>query len=252
MSKEDLWSVLGRARVDLEFSREVSQNLENAISKAGYQLDPDDLAYARTQLQMPIGPTSPFPAAAQPPPPIAKLQLEAQQKMMKMQLEAQEKAMKRVADLWHHVTESIKAALTNASATYRLVTRMNVAMFGAGLGLFIFAAVYGAVSGRLLYAAVFGGLGTGTFVALFLSGAIDKTQNALSNLVQVDIALSSFLEQVSFWEAYAYRPKAVPFGSPGPPELEQFEKASEGLHKRAVQAIQLLQEYVEIKGDKKG
>lgn len=248
MSKEDLWSVLGRARADLEFSREVSQDLENAISKAGYQLSPDDLAYARTQLQMPIGPTSPFAAAAQP----SKLQLEAQEKTMKMQLEAQEKAMKRVADLWHHVTESIKAALTNAAATYRLVTRMNLAMFGAGVGLFIFAAVYGAVSGRLLYAAVFGGLGTGTFVALFLSGAIDKTQNALSNLVQVDIALSSFLEQVSFWEAYAYRPKAAPFGPPGPPELEQFEKASEGLHKRAVQTIQLLQEYVEIKGDRKG
>ena len=250
MSKEDLWSVLGRVRADLEFGHDVSRDLENAISKAGYQLDPDDLAYARTQLQNPIGP-SPFAAAPQPPPQIARVQLEAQEQTIKMQLEAQEKAMKRVADLWHHVTESIKAALSSAASTYRIVTRMNLAMFGAGLGLFVFAAVYGAVTGRLLYAAVFGGLGTGTFVALFMSGAIDKTQNALSNLVQVDIALSSFLEQVSFWEAYANRPKMTPFGPPGPPELEQFEKASEGLHKRAVQTIQLLQEYVEVKGDKK-
>jgi hypothetical protein len=59
------------------------------------------------------------------------------------------------------------------------------------------------------------------------------------------------LEQVSFWEAYAYRPKANPFGGPpGPPELEQFEKASEGLHKRAVETINLLQDYVEVKGEK--
>jgi len=70
-----------------------------------------------------------------------------------------------VSDLWQSVTDSVKSTLRSAANTYRAVTIMNMVMFGAGLGLFIFAAVYGAISGKLLYAAVFCG-----FLSLWVSG----------------------------------------------------------------------------------
>lgn len=239
MSKQDLWTVIGRAKADLAFSAEAAQNLERAISNGGYQLEPDEVAFARRQLQAPM--MTPGMAPGQPPP-----------EDLRLQQVAREKAMTRVTDLWQHVTNSLKTTLNGAALTYRMVTIMNLLMFAAGLGLFIFAAIYGAVSGRLLYAAVFCGLGAGSFVSLFLSGAIDKTQCAISNLVQIEIAFTNYLEQITFWEAYAQRPKLPPaFGMPPLPELENIEKASDGLHQRALETIQLLQDYVENSGPKK-
>ena len=243
MSKEDLWTVVGRAKSDLAFSAEATQNFERAISNAGYQLDQNELAFARTQIQSP----PPMPYAPGMPPG------QTDPEDMALQREMRRKTAMRVLDLWQSVTDSVKATLKSAASTYRAVTMMNMLMFGAGLALFILAAIYGAVSGKLLYSAVFCGLGAGSFVSLFLSGAIDKTQCAISNLVQIDIAFSSYLEQVTFWEAYAQRPKVPPpFGMPPLPELENIEKASAGLQQAALETIQLLQDYVETSSPKKG
>jgi len=244
MSKEDLWAVVGRVKSDLAFSTEASRDFESAVARAGYDLDAHELASARAQFEMPM--QAGLPAAPGMPPGRLPDGLELQQK-------AREQAMTRVGDLWQHVTNSLKRTLNSASLTYRMVTIMNLLMFAAGLGLFIFAAIYGAVSGRLVYAAVFCGLGAGSFVSLFVSGAIDKTQCAISNLVQIEIAFSNYLEQVTFWEMYATRPNQPPspFGPPPLPELANIEKASAGLHQRAMETIQLLQDYVEGTGSAK-
>ncbi len=225
MSKEDLWAVVGRAKLDLNFGGALLNDFAGEIKKAGYDLDPSEIEDARQQI-------SQTPQSAMPPMSIEDL---------KLQQAFRGKQMQRVSDLWSSVNTSIEAALNSAARTYKIVTWMNTIMFGSGLSLFVFAAIYGALSHQLLYGAIFCGLGAGTFVSVFLLGAIDKTQTALSNLVQVDIAFTNYLEQVSFWENYAQRPQGIP----PMPELANIERASAGLQQRTLETIQLLQEYVE-------
>ncbi len=235
MSKQDLWSVVGRAKTDLNFSGQLFNDFEAAVKNAGYVLDHNEISEARNQTQPPqFG----MPPPGMPPPAPEDIAFQRQ---------LHQDQMTRVSNLWKHVSDSLKSTLTAAARTYRTVTWMNTLMFGAGLGLFLFAAIYGALTKQVLFAAVFGGLGAGTFVSLFMLGSIDKTQHALSNLVQVEIAFTNYLEQVTFWEAYAQRPE----GFPPMPALANIEKASASLHQRSMETIQLLEEYVETPASEK-
>jgi len=72
-----------------------------------------------------------------------------------------------------------------------------------GIGLFLFAAFYGALSSQKIYSLVFGGLGTVTFISIFILTPMEKSQNALSNLVQVEISFMNHFEQMSLWETFA-------------------------------------------------
>jgi len=234
MSDRDLWTVLGRAKTDLNFSGQLNSDLESAIREEGYDLTPDELRRVNSLiLEPPIMPQIPGM------PPLTPEDIAFQKQMMRDQ-------MMRVASLWNSVTESLKGALNGAARTYKTVTWMNMIMFASGMGLFIFSAVYGVISKQLVYSAVFGGLGAATFVSLFVLGAIDKTQAALSNLVQVEIAFTNYLEQVTFWERYAQMPE----GMPPRPSLANIEKASNNLYQRSQEAIELLEKFVE-RGHKK-
>jgi hypothetical protein len=122
---------------------------------------------------------------------------------------------------------------------------MCVAMFAVGLALFLSSSVYGAFfADEKVYPLVFSGLGAATFVAIFITGAIGKTQNALSNLVQVEVAFMNFFEQITLWEAYAFAAQGMP-GMPPRPNPANIEKSSQELQKRATETMALLQQYVE-------
>ena len=237
MSERDLWTVIGRAKTDLVFSGRLLTDLDGTVRNEGYDLSPEEFTKAREQIFKPMpllgSPNAP-PAPNMPFGPPTAEDIKFQKELMRSQ-------MSRVSNLWTHVTEGLKGTLTGAAQTYRLVTWMNTIMFGCGLGLFVFASVYGVISRQLLVSAVFGGLGVGTFVSLFLLGAIDKTQSALSNLVQVGIIITNYLEQVTFWEAYAQRPE----GFPPAPSLANIQKASDSLHQKLTETIELLEKYVE-------
>jgi hypothetical protein len=104
------------------------------------------------------------------------------------------------------------------------------------------AAAYGVVAQNdKAYAFLFAGLGAATFVALFLTGPIEKTQSALSNLVQAEVGFMNYFEQITLWEAYALQPKA---GSPVP-DLGNIEKASEVLQTRTAETLELFQKHLE-------
>jgi hypothetical protein len=83
-------------------------------------------------------------------------------------------------------------------------------------------------------------LGAASFVALFFLGPIEKTQAALSSLIQAEIAFMSYYEQITFAENYAMLP---PPGS-GRPTHENIAYASEMLQLRSKETIELLQIYV--------
>ena len=228
MSKEDLWTVIGRSRIDLSFGGQLQSNFEKTIEDAGYNLDHEEIETAKQAISV----ATPFPGL---------IDLDFQKEKMKERFSAQ---VERINELGKYTVTILKDTLNNAANTYKRITWMSTIMFVTGIGLFIFAAIYGAVSQEKIYSLVFGGLGVASFVALFILGPIERTQIALSNLVQVEVAFMNYFEQITFWEGFALTPK----GNPPAPDPANIEKASAALQERSKQTIVLLQEYVESKG----
>lgn len=226
MSTEDLWAVIGRSRVDLSFGGQLHSDFERAIKEAGYDLTPEEIRMAKEAISaVPTMPSTPD-------------LIQFQQEKMKERLSSQ---VKRINELGEYTVQILKETLNNAAKAYVTITRMNYVMFFTGIGLFIFAALYGAYFQEIIYSLVFGGLGAASFIALFLVGPIEKTQIALSNLVQVEVAFMNFFEQISFWENFAL----TPTGNPPAPNPANLEKASQALQDRTKETIALLQKYVE-------
>ena len=246
MSQNDLSRLLSRAQNDHALRNRLFQNFPQTLTEEGYELTDSEIQDAKRALSdAPALPPPPFPGFSGPPPDLLR-------KQMEMDLEARKRVtetnLSRMAELSSYTVQILKSTLNNAARTYKTITWMNVVMFGVGIGLFVMAAVYGVVAERKIYSLVFGGLGAITFVSLFLVGPIEKSQNALSNLVQVEISFMNYFEQIAFWEAFASRPE----GNPPMPSTANIEKASEMLQQRARDTIELLQKYVEVAPKKKG
>ena len=161
-----------------------------------------------------------------------------------LQLHRLQEQLARADDLGKYTVELFKKTLGNAERTYRRITMMNSTMFGLGIALVVASAIYGPVTGKALLPLVFGSLGVATVLAMFLTGPIKKTQTALSNLVQAEIAFMNFFEQITYWENYAQLPRDdAPL-----PDPAKVEHASEMLQQRSQETIQLLQEYLEKEG----
>jgi hypothetical protein len=149
---------------------------------------------------------------------------------------------KRAIELNEYTLSIFKMTLGHAAKTYKRVTWMNYLMFLVGLGLFVTAAVYGVLAeSDKGYAFLFAGLGAVTFVTLFLTGPIEKTQTALSNLVQAEVGFMNYFEQIMLWETYALRPQP---DSPLP-DSGNIETASASLQQRTTEALELFQKHLE-------
>lgn len=231
MSQEHLWTALGRARLDLAFSGRLLLDPHAALRDAGYDLT----AAERETLRHAVAP-APFPATGVPP--LAPEDVKFQREKMQERISAQ---VARTNDLGCYTVNILKDTLNNARSAYRTITWMNAIMFFTGVGLFVTAAIYGAISKDTSYSLVLAGLGAANFVALFLLGPIERTQVALSNLVQVEVAFMNYFEQITFWENYAL----TPVGHPPAPSPANIKEASEQLQRRSQETILLLQTYVE-------
>jgi hypothetical protein len=108
--------------------------------------------------------------------------------------------------------------------------------------LFAFAVFYAAVFHNLDYSGAFAGLGTVSFIGFFILGPIQKTQAALSNLIQAEIAFMTFFEQMSLIETYVGIPRD---DAPGVLDPQRMERASELFQLRSEQTIELLEKYLE-------
>jgi ABC-type multidrug transport system fused ATPase/permease subunit len=235
MSQQDLWAVVGRARTDEEFTSQLFRDFEGAIRAGGYSLTPDEVQKAKDGLSDTSGPQAQaiFPLAEM------KDSFKLQQDEMWKRIKAQNA---RMIDLNQFTANTLKETIGHSASTYKKVTLMNQVMFWMGVSLFIFAVVYAAVFRNLTYSGAFAGLGTVSFVGFFFLGPIQKTQVALSNLIQAEIAFMTYFEQMSLLESYAGMPRD---NAPGLLDPVRIERASELFQQRAQQTIELLQKYLE-------
>jgi hypothetical protein len=232
MSREDVWTVIGRNRADLDFGAGLQRNFSETLHGAGYCLDDDEVELVKRAIMQPAPWSSGMP---QPDP--TQLQ-RIQEKQTEMLLEVMD-LRKNLTAKMHEVVEQ---TFNRAVQTYYAITLMNKAMFITGIGLFIFSALYAVLAQEKVYSLLFGGLGVASFVTLFLLGPVERIQKALSNLVQVEIAFMSFFDQIIWWEQVASIPEQGPMKGP---DRDNIEKASKGLHGSCQAIIQLLETYVE-------
>jgi hypothetical protein len=234
MSKADLWTATGRAFLDLDFGGRLQIEPETALREAGYDLNKEEVEQAQSALKR-LSSCQSFPLERGP------LDDREIADLRKGQLIDQCKAQMKIRDKARKVMED---TFDNAAHTYRSVTVMNQVMFVVGIGLFIFAALYAVFANEKAYSLLFGGMGVVSFVAMFILGPIDKTQKALSNLVQVEVAFMTYFDQLSFCEALAQIGKGIP------PTFDpsNIEKASALLQERTLGIAELLQKYVENDG----
>jgi hypothetical protein len=241
MSQTDLSKLISRARTDHALQDRLFRNFPQTLRDEGYDLDASEIETAKRTLS--DGQAQPFPGMPGPPQDLLVKQMEFE---FASRQKATETNLIRMAELSNYTVHILKSTLGNAALTYKIITWMNVVMFGVGIGLFVFAAFYGVFAERKVYSLVFGGLGTVSFATLFLLGPIEKSQKALSNLVQVEISFMNYFEQITFWETFALRP----VGNPPMPSSENIEKASEMLQQRSKDTVDLLEKYVETGPEK--
>jgi hypothetical protein len=98
---------------------------------------------------------------------------------------------------------------------------MNSTMFGLGIALLIASAVYLALGNNTVAGGLLGGLGISAFVTLFLLGPLKRSEEALSNLVQVEAILMAFYDQIMHWSTSGFSTD----GS-GPPPIEARPRGS--------------------------
>jgi len=239
MSADQLRQVMDLVATNEAFSRQLVHDLEGTLKANGYDLSPSEIATLRATF-------SPSSRAPQPPgqagPPVSSVDMindmiRNQQAQSRVRAQAQSD---RLIELGNATLDIFKNTLKYSARTYRMVTLMNSVMFWMGVSLFGFAALYGAFTQNLIYTGVFCGLGAASFISLFFLGPIDKTQVALSNLIQAEIAFMSYFEQIGFCENYAMLPPP----NSGKPTHECIEKASELLQKRSRETVELLKIYL--------
>jgi hypothetical protein len=235
MSQQDLWIVIGRAKVDSGFATALFKDFEGALKANGYVLTADELRIARTGGSGAVAASQPLQSPVEEDQGTWKLQ----QKEMSRRIKAQSD---RMIDLSSFTVKTLQDTIQHATGTYKKITMMNEVMFWMGVVLFLFAVGYAVYTHDLVYSAAFAGLGTASFIGVFFLGPIGKTQAALSNLISAEIAFMSYFEQMWLIEGFASMPRNDLTGLPDPVRVE---KASELMQLRSSQTSELLHRYLE-------
>jgi len=235
MSQVNFWTALGRARADRPFGDKLLVDPTSALREAGLELSPEEI---HQLFGFASPPPMPMPGM---PPFMSPEDLKFERAKYQQRIDAQ---LKRATDLSTYTASILRETLDNARSAYFLITLMNRVMFFTGITLFVGASIYGVISKETAQSAMIAGLGVVNFIGLFLLGPIERTQVALSNLVQVEIAFMNYFEQITFWEAFALAPS----GNPPAPSPANIREASAALQLRSQETIALLQTYVEGNG----
>ena len=234
MSQQDIWAVVGRAKADVDFASKLWRNFEGTVRDAGYLLTPEEIKSAQAAL-------SSESAQQTQAIPLQEINdtFNVQQREVQKRFIAQND---RMIELNQFTVDILKKTIGHSADTFKKVTLMNQVMFWMGVCMFGFAVIYAAVFKNLDFTGVFAGLGAASFIGFFFLGPIKKTQAALSNLIQAEIAFMNHFEQMSLLETYAGLQRD---DAPGLPDPTRIERASELLQLRSQQTIELLQKYLE-------
>jgi hypothetical protein len=234
MSQQDLWIVIGRAKVDSGFATQLFEDFDGALKANGYSLTADEMQMARRGGGNAFAQSQQTEGSAQD-----QGTWKMQQEEMRRRIKAQSD---RMIDLNMFTVQTLKDTIQHATGTYKKITVMNQVMFWMGVALFLFAVGYAVYTHNLVYSVAFAGLGTASFIGVFFLGPIGKTQAALSNLISAEIAFLSYFEQMWLIEGYATMPRDDSTGLPDPLRVE---KASEMMQLRSSQTSELLHRYLE-------
>lgn len=230
MSQQDLQAVLDRSRHESSFATEMFVDLPGTLKKYNYSLTADELqqlnqstntaSHAATRMD------SSRPDAVPPVQPDA----------------AAAPARAQDNKLRECVQDAVQTTFRHAAGTYQRITLMNQVLFWMGVSLFLFAVIYAVWTHNLIFTIAFAGLGTVSFIGVFILGPIGKTQAALSNLISAEIAFLSYMEQVWLIERFALLPcnALTPW-----PDAERMARASELLQNRSNETTDLLHRYLD-------
>lgn len=242
MGAADFVTAMSRLSTDADFAQRLRRDPEEATRDAGYNLTATELdnlksANARGSSPGSLSQETPDfePMAAAPN------STEETSESRKLEAEFARHRLERSVNLGNYNVDLFKTTLNNAAKTYRSISLMCKVTFWLGVGLVIGSAIYGAITGKQLLAAAFGSIGAGTIFGLFLLGPIKRSQTALSNLVQSEIAFMNYFEQITFWDAYAF----TPTGWPPALNHEHIVTASSELQRRSSEVMALLEEFTE-------
>lgn len=170
---------------------------------------------------------------------IEKLDPQDQKQVLLSIIKERRESSKRLEDT---AQNALSDAIERAKKTQNWILRLNIAMFVFGIVL-IFVAVYVSyLKNDAAYGLLFGGVGFLQIVASFFIGAMTRSQNAVSNLVQVEIAYLNYFEQVTLWEQYASIMDDV-----NRIDKANIEKAADKIQACTKETLELLQNNVEEK-----
>jgi len=234
MSQQEIWAVVGRAKSDVQFAGKLWRDFDGAVKEAGYQLTPTEIATAKAALNTPSG-------QQQGNVPLQSISdtFKVQQQEIQKRFIAQNE---RMIELNQFTVDILKETIGHSADTFKKVTLMNQVMFWMGVVMFGIAVIYAAVFKNLDFTGVFAGLGAASFIGFFFLGPIKKTQAALSNLIQAEIAFMNHFEQMGLLETFA---SIARDNAPGLADPDRVERASELMQLRSTQTIALLQKYLE-------
>jgi len=145
-----------------------------------------------------------------------------------------------IKTIQHISFDALRDALGRATDTHSWLILSNKIMFGFGIGLIVVAVVVGYVTDKSAYTVLFGGVGFLQIVASFFVGSMQRSQKAVSDLVQVEIAYLNYFEQTTLWEQYASIKD-----KDGQLNTERIEKAIDKIHNCTKETIQMPQTSIE-------
>ena len=72
-------------------------------------------------------------------------------------------------------------------------------MFWFGICLLVAAIIVAVFTAKESYSVLFGGVGFLQIVSSFFVGSMERSQKAISDLVQVEVAYLNYFEQIALW-----------------------------------------------------
>lgn len=182
-------------------------------------------------------------SAAYIPTNISSLDPEEQKKIILGLIEERIQSSKRIKEI---AENAITDAINRAKQTQKCILGLNIAMFIFGAALICVAIVVSYSENNSAYSYLFGGVGFLQMVSSFFVGSMERSQKAISDLVQVEIAYLDFFEQVTIWEQYASI-----LDEENRIDKSNIEKAAEKIQENSKEILELLQKKLENNQSKK-
>jgi hypothetical protein len=171
------------------------------------------------------------------PGPISNLDLLDQQKIILKFIQDRFESGK---NLQKTADKALSDAINRAKETQCWILESNKIMFYFGIFLLLTAVFVAIFTEKESYSILFGGIGFLQIVSSFFVGSMERSQKAISDLIQVEVAYLNYFEQVALWENYAST-----INDSNKIDKSNIEKAADKIHSCAKDTLDMLQNKIE-------